>query len=78
MFHVAAVPAAHATPFRTGHVAYIMRRFELEHFLASIERHQINQLGSKFLSRTASIKLVHSKTGLSYGPAGVSSVPNTV
>lgn len=45
MFHVATVPAVHAGPFRTGHVAYIMRRFELEEFLAAIERHQINFLG---------------------------------
>ena len=45
MFHVAAIPAAHATPFRTGNVVYIMRRFELEHFLAPIECHGINQLG---------------------------------
>jgi 4-coumarate--CoA ligase len=45
MFHVATVPAVHAGPFRTGNAAYIMRRFELEAFLAAIERHQINYLG---------------------------------
>jgi 4-coumarate--CoA ligase len=45
MFHVATVPAVHAGPFRSGNVAFIMRRFELEAFLAAIERHQITYLG---------------------------------
>jgi acyl-coenzyme A synthetase/AMP-(fatty) acid ligase len=30
---------------RSGNVAYIMRRFELEPFLAAIEKYQINALG---------------------------------
>ncbi|KAK3704906.1 Acyl-CoA synthetase actt5 [Vermiconidia calcicola] len=45
MFHVATVPLVHAGPFRTGHVCYIMRRFELEPYLAAIERHKISTLG---------------------------------
>ncbi|KAK3714260.1 hypothetical protein LTR37_007846 [Vermiconidia calcicola] len=45
MFHVATVPLVHAGPFRTGHVCYIMRRFELEPYLAPIERHRISTLG---------------------------------
>jgi 4-coumarate--CoA ligase len=45
MFHVATVPAVHASPFRTGHPIWIMRRFELEPFLAGIERHQVTNLG---------------------------------
>jgi 4-coumarate--CoA ligase len=45
MFHVATVPAVHAGPLRSGNVAFIMRRFELEDFLAAIERHQISFLG---------------------------------
>jgi 4-coumarate--CoA ligase len=45
MFHVATVPAVHAGPFRSGNVAYVMRRFELEDFLAAIERHHITYLG---------------------------------
>jgi 4-coumarate--CoA ligase len=45
MFHVATVPAVHAGPFRSGNVAFIMRRFELEDFLSAIERHQISYLG---------------------------------
>lgn len=44
-FHVATVPAVHASPFRSGNRAYIMRRFDLETFLANIERFQINSLG---------------------------------
>ena len=34
MFHVSTVPAVHAGPLRSGDVSYIMRRFELEAFLA--------------------------------------------
>lgn len=45
MFHVATVPLVHASPIRSGNTAYIMRRFELEPFLASIEKYQINALG---------------------------------
>ena len=45
MFHVATVPLVHAGPIRTGSVAYIMRRFELEPYLAAIERHNITYLG---------------------------------
>jgi acyl-CoA synthetase (AMP-forming)/AMP-acid ligase II len=45
MFHVATVPQVHAGPLRSGNVAYIMRRFELEPFLAAIERHKITFLG---------------------------------
>ncbi|KAH7366615.1 acyl-CoA synthetase [Pyrenochaeta sp. MPI-SDFR-AT-0127] len=45
MFHVATVPAVHASPFRSGHPIWIMRRFELEPYLAAIEKHQITNLG---------------------------------
>ena len=45
MFHVSTVPGVHAGPLRGGHTAYIMRRFELEPFLASIEKFQIPVLG---------------------------------
>jgi acyl-CoA synthetase (AMP-forming)/AMP-acid ligase II len=45
MFHVATVPAVHSSPFRTGNKCWIMRRFELEPFLAAIERLQITDVG---------------------------------
>jgi 4-coumarate--CoA ligase len=45
MFHVATVPAVHASPFRAGNPIWIMRRFELEPFLAGIEKHQVTNLG---------------------------------
>lgn len=45
MFHVATVPAVHASPFRSGHPIWILRRFELEPYLAAIEKHQITNLG---------------------------------
>lgn len=44
-FHVATVPLVHASPFRTGHQCWIMKRFELEAFLAAIEKHKITNLG---------------------------------
>ncbi|KAF2014491.1 acetyl-CoA synthetase-like protein [Aaosphaeria arxii CBS 175.79] len=45
MFHVATVPAIHASPFRSGHPVWIMRRFELEPYLEGIERLKITNLG---------------------------------
>ncbi|KAH8724444.1 hypothetical protein GQ44DRAFT_773078 [Phaeosphaeriaceae sp. PMI808] len=45
MFHVATVPAVNVSPFRSGNKIWIMRRFELELFLAGIEKHQITGLG---------------------------------
>ncbi|KIW35430.1 uncharacterized protein PV07_02127 [Cladophialophora immunda] len=44
-FHVATVPLVHACPFRTGDQCWIMRRFELEAFLAALERHRITNIG---------------------------------
>jgi 4-coumarate--CoA ligase len=44
-FHVATVPLVHASPFKTGHQCWIMRRFELEGYLAAIEQHKITALG---------------------------------
>ncbi|ORY17341.1 hypothetical protein BCR34DRAFT_622014 [Clohesyomyces aquaticus] len=45
MFHVATVPAVHASPFRSGNKCWIMRRFEIEPYLAAIERLGITNLG---------------------------------
>ena len=45
MFHVATVPAVHVSPFRSGNQCWIMRRFELEAFLAAIDRLKITDLG---------------------------------
>jgi acyl-CoA synthetase (AMP-forming)/AMP-acid ligase II len=45
MFHVAMVPAVHSSPFRSGHSIWIMRRFEIEPYLAAIERLKITNLG---------------------------------
>jgi 4-coumarate--CoA ligase len=45
MFHVATVPAVHASPFRSGNKCWIMRRFELDAFLAAVEKLQITDLG---------------------------------
>ena len=44
MFHAAMVPVAHVTPLRTGDVSYILRRFELEPFLSSVQKYQITDL----------------------------------
>ncbi|KAF1943861.1 acetyl-CoA synthetase-like protein [Clathrospora elynae] len=45
MFHVATVPGVHVSPFQSGHQIWIMRRFELEPYLAAIEKHGITNLG---------------------------------
>ena len=45
MFHAAAFPVAHTTTLKSGHVAYIMRRFDLEGFLQNIERYQVTDIG---------------------------------
>jgi acyl-CoA synthetase (AMP-forming)/AMP-acid ligase II len=44
MFHAAIIPVAHTTPLRSGHVSYIIRRFELESFLRTIQTYRINEL----------------------------------
>jgi 4-coumarate--CoA ligase len=44
MFHAAIVPVAHTTPLRSGHVSYVMRRFELELYLQTIQTHHITEL----------------------------------
>lgn len=36
---------AHTTPLRAGHISVVMRRFELEPFLAAVENFQINDIG---------------------------------
>ncbi|KAK6587215.1 hypothetical protein PZA11_000505 [Diplocarpon coronariae] len=45
MFHAGCVPVAHLTPLRAGQPSIVMRRFELEPFLANIEKFQINEAG---------------------------------
>lgn len=45
MFHASSVPTAHTSALRSGHVTYVMRRFELEPLLASISKYQITELG---------------------------------
>ncbi|KAH8706048.1 hypothetical protein BGW36DRAFT_436253 [Talaromyces proteolyticus] len=44
-FHVASVPAMHLFPLRSGAKAWVMRRFELEAFLAAIEKYHITEIG---------------------------------
>ncbi|KAF2502907.1 amp dependent CoA ligase [Lophium mytilinum] len=43
-FHAATAPVTHTTPFRKGDESYIMRRFDLEAFMAGIEKYQITDL----------------------------------
>lgn len=35
---------AHVTPLRSGHIAYVMRRFDLESFLRYTEKYEITEL----------------------------------
>ncbi|EXJ84908.1 hypothetical protein A1O3_05583 [Capronia epimyces CBS 606.96] len=44
MFHAATVPVCHTTPLRSGDETYVLRRFELEPVLASIQRYRITDL----------------------------------
>jgi acyl-CoA synthetase (AMP-forming)/AMP-acid ligase II len=43
MFHVSQVPRAHTSPFRGGHVTFVMRRFELAPWLKAIEEFEITE-----------------------------------
>ncbi|KAI9731739.1 MAG: hypothetical protein M1834_004528 [Cirrosporium novae-zelandiae] len=45
MFHAAIFPSAHTACLREGATGYVLRRFELEYFLASIEKYRISDLG---------------------------------
>lgn len=45
MFHVACVPHAHVVLLRAGRTAYILRRFDLELYLSTVEKYGINELG---------------------------------
>lgn len=42
MFHAATAPLIHFAPLHSGDKIFILRRFEIESFLRSIETHQIN------------------------------------
>lgn len=44
VFHAASAPTAHTSAIRSGTVTYIMRRFDLEEFLSTIDRHKITDL----------------------------------
>jgi 4-coumarate--CoA ligase len=44
VFHVAVAPTMHFSPLRSGVKTYVMRRFDLEIFLANIERFGITNL----------------------------------
>jgi len=44
MFHAAVFPVAHTTTLKAGHASYVLRRFELEGFLQTIENYQITDL----------------------------------
>ncbi|KAF2193159.1 acetyl-CoA synthetase-like protein [Zopfia rhizophila CBS 207.26] len=44
IFHAATTPSGVITPFRSGNVTYIMRRFDLEGFLSNIQKYQISEL----------------------------------
>lgn len=44
-FHVATVPAVHVSPLRSGWKIWIMRRFDLEIYLAAVQKYQITEMG---------------------------------
>ncbi|EXJ60903.1 hypothetical protein A1O7_05056 [Cladophialophora yegresii CBS 114405] len=44
LFHAAMVPSAHVAPLRSGHTSYILRRFELEPLLSSIDKYKLTEM----------------------------------
>ncbi|KAK6378940.1 hypothetical protein LTS17_006643 [Exophiala oligosperma] len=44
MFHAAVGPRVHTTALKNGERSYVMRRFELEPFLANLEKYQVTEL----------------------------------
>lgn len=44
MFHAACVPIAHIIPLRSGHISYVLRRFELEPFLKAYQDYKITDM----------------------------------
>ena len=59
LFHAAMVPVAHVTPLRTGDHSYILRRFELEPMLSSLQKYQITDLALVPPVAVAVIKYPH-------------------
>ncbi|TVY53801.1 Acyl-CoA ligase azaF [Lachnellula cervina] len=45
MFHAACVPVAHTTALRSGEASVVMRRFDLDEFLSSVEKFDITTVG---------------------------------
>jgi 4-coumarate--CoA ligase len=43
-FHAAMAIMAHVTPLRSGHIAYVMPRFQLEDFLRFTEKYEVTEL----------------------------------
>lgn len=44
MFHMACAPLVHTSVLKAGRLVYVMRRFELEQFLSTIEKYKITEL----------------------------------
>ena len=44
MFHAAVAPRAHTSCLKAGELAYIMRRFDLEQFLANVEKYKVTEM----------------------------------
>ncbi|RDW64149.1 hypothetical protein BP5796_10651 [Coleophoma crateriformis] len=44
MFHAACVPSAHTSALKAGHQTFVMQRFDLEPFLANIEKYAITDV----------------------------------
>lgn len=71
MFHAACVPIAHTSILRGGQVGIVMRRFELESFLANIEKFEITDLG---VVPPIAIAIIMSGLGKKYSMKSVRSV----
>lgn len=71
MFHAAAGLTSHTTVLRAGQPAYVMRRFDLEKFLANVEKFSINDLT---LVPPITISIIMSDLNKKYSLASLRSV----
>ncbi|CAG8933613.1 unnamed protein product [Penicillium salamii] len=44
VFHASAAPVTHTSTLKAGHVVYMMRRFDLEKFLQTVEKYNVTDL----------------------------------
>lgn len=46
VFHAAAAPSTHFGTLKSGHITYVMRRFDLQAFLTTVEKYDITDIAA--------------------------------